>query len=133
VSGWFKGFQVLHGVLLLVSALAFFIFFVRTRFWLPKYAHVLAAIGLAVGIWCASITPADAPIKKASPAARFLFPLVVPAMVYFFFVFYGGQHAAFSSRFPKALRCPSRDVEIASESAASEGLQRRPHCGQVFG
>jgi hypothetical protein len=90
-------------------------------------------MGLAAGIWCASITPADAPIKKASPIGRFLFPLEVPAMVYFFFVFYGGQHAAFSSRFPKALRCPSCDVEIASDLGASDGQQRCPHCGQVFG
>ena len=133
VPGLFKGFQVLHGVLLLVSALAFFIFFVRTRFWLPKYAHVLAAIGLAVGICCASITPDDAPIKKANTTARFLFPLVVPAMVYFFFVFYGGQHAAFHSRFPKPLRCSSCDAEIASDSEASEDQQRCPHCGQIFG
>jgi hypothetical protein len=133
VAEFFKGFQVLHAALLIVSSLAFFIFFVRTRFWLPKYAHVLAMIGLAVGIWCASITPAEAPVKKASPTARFLFPLVMPAMVYFFFVFYGGQRAAFNSRFPKPLRCPSCDAEIASEAAASEGQQRCPHCGQVFG
>jgi hypothetical protein len=90
----FKGFQLLHGVLLLISAVGFFIFWARTRFWLPKYAHVLAAIGLVVGVWCASNVPSDAPLSKYGPAAKFLFALIVPAMAYFFFVFYGGQKAA---------------------------------------
>jgi hypothetical protein len=91
----FKGFQFLHAVLLVLSAAAFFIFWVRTRFWLPKYAHLLAAIGLLVGVWSASITPKDAPINNHGPIVRFLFALVLPAMVYFFFVFYGGQREAF--------------------------------------
>lgn len=54
VGNLFKGFQFLHAVLLVLSAAGFFIFWARTRFWLPKYAHVLAAIGLLVGIWCVS-------------------------------------------------------------------------------
>lgn len=94
VANFFRGFQLLHGVLLLVSAVGFFIFWARTKFWLPKYAHVLALIGLVVGLWCVSTVTSDAPLSKQSPATRLLFALVVPAMVYFFFVFYGGQKAA---------------------------------------
>jgi hypothetical protein len=67
----FKGFQLLHGVLLLISAVGFFIFWARTRFWLPKYAHVLAAIGLVVGVWCASNVPSDEPLSRQGPAAKF--------------------------------------------------------------
>ncbi len=103
---FFRGFQLLHGVLLALGAIAFFIFWARTRFWLPKYAHVLASIGLVVGVWCASISPADAPINREGPITRLLFPLVVPAMVYFFFVFYGGQRAAFRHK-------PKNATEIA--------------------
>jgi hypothetical protein len=55
----FKGFQLLHFVLLVLSATGFFIFWARTRFWLPKYAHILAAIGLVVGVWCASSAPKE--------------------------------------------------------------------------
>jgi hypothetical protein len=42
----FTGFQALHNVLLAVAAIGFFIFWIRTRFWLPKYAHIRAAIDL---------------------------------------------------------------------------------------
>jgi hypothetical protein len=91
----FRGFQLLHGVLLALAAVGFFIFWARTRFWLPKYAHILAGIGLAVGIWCVSTVTDDAPISKKGPVVKFLSALVVPAIVYFFFVFYGGQQAAF--------------------------------------
>jgi len=101
VENLFRGFQLLHGVLLLISAVGFFIFWARTRFWLPKYAHVLAATGLVVGVWCASNVPKDAPLGKQSSMAKLLFALVLPAMVYFFFVFYGGQKAA-HRRKPKA-------------------------------
>ena len=94
VGHLFRGFQFLHAVVLALSALGFFIFWARTRFLLPKYAHILAAIGLLVGVWCVSITPEDAPINKAGPFGKFLLALAVPAMVYFFFVFYGGQRAA---------------------------------------
>jgi hypothetical protein len=61
----FAGFQILHAVLLVVGAIGLFVFWMRTRFWLPKYAHILAAIALLVGEWCVSITPKDAPINKA--------------------------------------------------------------------
>ena len=94
----FRGFQLLHGVLLALAAVGFFIFWARTRFWLPKYAHILAGIGLAVGIWCVSTVTDDAPISKKGPVVKLLFALVVPAIVYFFFVFYGGQEAAFRRR-----------------------------------
>jgi len=89
-----------------LSAIGFFIFWARTRFWLPKYAHILAAIGLVVGLWCVSNTPNDAPINKGGPTARLLSALALPAMVYFFFVFYGGQQAAHRSRFGRPARCP---------------------------
>lgn len=102
----FRGFQFLHAVLLFLCAVGFFIFWARTRFWLPKYAHILAAVGLAVGVWCVSNVPPDAPINKKGPTAKSLLALAVPAIVYFFFVFYGGQKAAFR-------RKPRTALEIA--------------------
>jgi hypothetical protein len=98
VGTLFRGFQLLHGFLLLISAVGFFIFWARTRFWLPKYAHVLAAIGLVVGVWCVSNVPSNARLNKQGPVAKFLFALIPPATVYFFFVFYGGQKAAHRSK-----------------------------------
>ena len=95
LSHLFTGLQVLHGVLLALAAVGFFIFWGRTRFWLPQYTHILAAIGLAVGIWCVSSVTDDAPVNKHGPVVKTLGALILPAMVYFFFVFYGGQQAAF--------------------------------------
>jgi hypothetical protein len=91
----FAGFAFWHGVLLAISAVGFFIFWARTRFWLPKYVHILAAIGLVVGVWCAFNIPGGALINKGGPTAKFPLALSVPAIVYFFFVVYGGQRAAF--------------------------------------
>jgi len=90
-----RGFQFLHAALFLLTGFGFFIFWSRTRFWLPRYAHILAAIALIVGLWCASNFPSDAPLSKQGPATRFLFALILPAMVYFFFVLYGGQKEAY--------------------------------------
>lgn len=94
LGNFFRGIQLLHAVLLFIGAVGFFVFWARTRFWLPKYAHILAAIGMVVGVWCVSSVPSDAPLSKQGPLARLLFALILPAMVYFFFVFYGGQKAA---------------------------------------
>jgi hypothetical protein len=85
--------QFFTGILFFVhalSAVGFFIFWARTRFWLPKYAHILAAIGLLVGLGCLANMPTDAPLNREGPIVKFLSALVLPAMVYFFFVFYGG-------------------------------------------
>ena len=68
---FFKGFQLLHGVLLALSAAGFFVFWARTRFWLPKYAHILAAIGLIVGVWCVSNLPDSAPVNKEGQSRSF--------------------------------------------------------------
>jgi hypothetical protein len=95
---FFPGIQVLHVVLAVLGAIGFFIFWARTRFWLPRYAHVLAIIGLIVGLWCVCNVPAAAPINKAGWTAKLLLALALPAMVYFFFVFYGGQKAAFRQK-----------------------------------
>jgi len=102
----FTGITLLHTALLVLSAIGFFIFWRRTRFWLPKYAHVLAFIGLVVGIWSSAGIPVDAPLGKQGPIIKLLAALVLPAMVYFFFVFYGGQRAAYARRFPRTVPCP---------------------------
>ena len=49
-----------------------------------------------------SSVPSDAPPSKHGPAAKFAFALILPAMVYFFFVFYGGQEAAHRSKWKTA-------------------------------
>jgi hypothetical protein len=135
-----KGFGIIHGVLLLFAALGFIKFWTRTRFWLPKYVHFLAAVGLAVMIWCLSKAPADAPINRQGPIAKILVVLALPAGIYFFFIFYGGQRAAFESRFKTARSCPychqavalssDRD-DVAFENASYSGKQC-PRCGQNF-
>jgi hypothetical protein len=48
-KGVVNGFRFLEGILLILGAVGFLTFWARTRFWLPKYIHVLAAIGLIVG------------------------------------------------------------------------------------
>jgi hypothetical protein len=133
-----RGFQFLHFVFLALSAVGFFIFWARTRFWLPKYAHILAAVGLVVGVWCVSNTPDNAPINKEGPIGRLLLALAVPTIIYFFFVFYGGQKAAFKSRFEKSTKCRYCKLRVTAHHGGSgtadlitsEAQKQCPHCGQ---
>jgi len=105
----FAGFQILHVVLLIGGAIGLFGFWMRTRFWLPKYAHILAAIASLVEGLVRLDNTKDAPINKAGTIGKALLALVVPAMVYFFFLFYGGQRAAFrrKPKLPMRLRTSS--------------------------
>ena len=102
----FEGFSLIHGIVLIIAALASFRFLVRTRFWFPKYIHVLAAIGFAVSIWAVAAMPPDAPANKNGPVVRLLIAFVLPAIIYVFFIVYGGPRAAFYSSFKSAAPCP---------------------------
>lgn len=86
-----------HRLLLVLAALAYFAFWSRTHFWMPRYAHLMAGLSVLLGVGVLLMTPPDAPVnreplgwvKKGAMLAVF------PAMVYFFFIFYGGQRAAY--------------------------------------
>jgi hypothetical protein len=101
----FDGFKLIHAVLLVSAAVASFRFWVRTRFWFPRYVHVLAAIGFAVMLMVFWAMPEES--RKNTSAARLLVAaLVLPAIVYFFFVVYGGPRAAFYGSFKDSAPCP---------------------------
>lgn len=95
LAHFFQGFRILHGILLALGAVSLFALWYRTRFWLPVYAHVLAVIGLIVGVFSVESATGDAPIAKYSLIGKCLAALALPAMVYFFFIFYGGQKSAY--------------------------------------
>jgi hypothetical protein len=116
-----KGIQVLHVVLFAFGVIGFFIFWARTRFWLPQYAHILAAVALVIGIWCVSNVPGDAPISKTSPAVKFLFALLLPTIVYFFLVSQGGQRAAFRRRFGRHTSCPHCGLPLPALQTRNTG------------
>ena len=99
-------FQLLEGILLITGAVGFLMFWVRTRFWLPKYIHVLAAIGLIVGVLSVWASPADAPIKQHGLISCVLLALSLPAMIYAYFILHGGQRAAFNRSLSKSTPCP---------------------------
>jgi len=107
IQDLFQGFQIVHGILVLLVAIAFFRFWARTRFWFPRYVHYLAALALLVGMILLSIMPEDAPINEKGPLAKVLLAAAFPALVYFFFIFYGGQQAAFESQLGTEIEaCP---------------------------
>ena len=137
----FQGLKILHWGLLTLAAAGFFTFWARTRFRLPKYIHILAAIGLAIGFWCLYSAHDGAPISKQGPVVKTLSVLALPAMVYFFFVFYGGQRAAFERHSVPSAPCPYckrpvtalRDGNGTIDGEYSYAKRGRPHCGQAFG
>jgi len=105
-KGLFNGFRFLEGILLISGGVGCLTFWARTRFWLPKYIHVLAAIGLIVGALSVWASPADAPIKQHGLIASVLLAFVLPAIIYAYFILHGGQQVAFDRSSSKSAPCP---------------------------
>ena len=134
----FSAFYLLHAFLSIAAAVGLFRFWVRTRFWLPKYVHVLAFIAFVVMLWVLSMASADAPVNHWGFASRLLFSLTLPAIVYFFFVFYGGQRAAYDRSAATYSPCPFcgkaarvYSTNTTEQSSAARFLESQcPHCGQ---
>jgi len=133
-------FRLLEGIFLAFAAVGFLRFWIRTRFWLPKYVHVLAGVGLIVGAWSVWASPVDAPIRKDGPIARVLLALALPAIIYFYFVLHGGQHAAFNRSFSTSAPCPFCRNPIRTLRHGAQGTvtttqfaeSECPHCGHAL-
>jgi hypothetical protein len=106
----FTGLRFLEAVLLLLGAVGVLTFWARTRFWLPKYIHVLAAMGLIVGLLSVWAAPADAPIKQHGLIACVLLALVLPTAIYAYFILHGGQRVAFNRSLSKSAPCPFVEI-----------------------
>ena len=105
-KGVYNSFHFLEGILLILAAVGCLKFWARTRFWLPRYIHVLAAIGLIVGVLTVWASPADSPIKQHGLLACVLLALALPAMIYAYFIVHGGQHMALKRSLSKSAPCP---------------------------
>lgn len=114
-----SGLYESHRLLLVLAALGYFAFWTRTHFWMPRYAHLLAGGSLLIGIAVLAMTPADAPVnreplgwvKKGAMLAVF------PTLVYFFFIVYGGQRAAYQ----RAHACPRCGAGHAPDARCEAG------------
>jgi hypothetical protein len=136
----FNGFRFLEGILLMVGAIGCVGFWARNRFWLPKYIHVLAAIGLVVGVLSVWASPADAPIKQDGVTACVLVALALPAVIYAYFILHGGPQAAFKSSLSKSAPCPFCGNPVKTLPCDAEGIPTAsfaesvcPHCGNTLG
>ena len=89
---------VILGTAGIFLAILYFAVWKRSGFWLPTYVHVLAAVGLLIGVWIVATTSPDAPIASWGIGGTLFELFICPALVYFFFVFYGGQTAALARR-----------------------------------
>jgi len=58
---WLGAAYAIHVLLAVLGAIGLFRYWGRTHFWLPRYVHFLAAIGLAVGLACIAFMPPSAP------------------------------------------------------------------------
>jgi len=131
----FNDFRFLEAILVILGTFGSLTFWARTRFWLPRYIHVLAAIGLIVGVLSVWASPADAPIKRQGLIACVLLTLVLPAIIYAYFILHGGQRAAFNRSLSKSAPCPfcrnpvktfPYDVEGTPATQFAESVC--PHC-----
>jgi len=126
---WFTAAQTVHAFLLVLAAIGAFRFAIGTRFWFPRYIHYLAAFASVLGLTCLTFIPADAPINQSEWGGlkKGLLVLVFPGLVYFFFVFHGGQRVAYErTHQPEAMLCPyCRSPQAGPGSRCS-------HCGQTL-
>ena len=104
LGSWSTGLQYFVWAIVVLTAIGYFIRWARTRFWLPKYVHVLAVLSALVGAWSVWISPET----SRDPVGNLWVVLIFPAMVYLFFVFYGGQAA--SERKRKATVVSAREL-----------------------
>jgi hypothetical protein len=100
---------------------------------------VFAAIGFIVGVLSVWASPADAPIKQHGVVAYILLTLVLPAIVYAYFIFHGGQRAAFNRSLSKSASCPFCRNPVKTLSPDFQGTPITqfaesvcPHCGQFL-
>jgi len=135
----FNGLRFLEGVLFILGAVGCLTFWARTRFWLPKYIHVLAAIGLIVGALSVWASPADAPIKQHGLIACVLLALALPAMIYAYFILHGVQHVAFNRSLSKSAPCPfcrnpvkTLPCDVQEMSTAQFAESVCPHCSHTL-
>ena len=91
-------FGLAHGVAAVIAGAIHFSLWRRSGFWLPGYVHGLAVAGLLIGCGIVATIPPDAPVARWGVPGQVFALLVCPALVYFFFVFHGGQAAALGHR-----------------------------------
>lgn len=109
MHGVIESVGIAHGIAAVVAAAVYFTAWKRSGFWLPSYVHLLAAVGLLIGVGIVATTPPEAPVARWGIPGQLFALLVCPAMVYFFFVFYGGQAAALDARDREAPETPYGD------------------------
>jgi len=85
------------------------------------------------------MAPVDAPVNRWGAISRFLFSLLLPAIVYFFFILYGGQRVAFDRSMATLVPYPfcgnlvsARPGELGSESATRFLELVCNRCGQTL-
>jgi hypothetical protein len=112
-----KAARAIHVLLAILAAIGFFHFGVRTRFWFPRYVHYLGGVALALVLTSLAFMPPDAPIHQGGWGGlkQALLMLVFPVLVYGFFVFYGGQRAAYERTHQlHVMLCPyGRDAHVS--------------------
>ena len=121
-----EALNAIHIIFILIAAVSFFSFWIRTRFWFPRYVHYLAVIALLLAITTVITTDPEAPINQGEWAwlKRAAITLAIPGTVYFVFVFYGGQRAAYDGRHVKK-PCPYCGARRSTNPGAL-----CPNCGQ---
>src|SRR5437016_5455271 len=92
--------------LLVAIGFRFVVFWKRSHFWLPNYAHAFALVSGLVMLAVVQNLPADAPIAKYGVWARWALVLALPSFIYAYFILHGGQHAAYRRTFQPAVVCP---------------------------
>jgi hypothetical protein len=90
-------YNLINILIFAVGGLVFICLWYRTRFWIPAYIHIMAAIAFIIGIWISKTAPDNAPAKQ-DMFLDILIILFFPAVVYIFFIINGGQYEAFARR-----------------------------------
>jgi phosphotransferase system glucose/maltose/N-acetylglucosamine-specific IIC component len=104
IKDLFKGFHLIHGVLILIAGVFNLWFWSRRRFWVPKYVHVITGISFAIAFFLGwmGYSLSEISIQQKAKIMWILITILFPTIVYFVFVFLGGVEATYRRRFPRA-------------------------------
>lgn len=91
VASWADLFDVAHAVMLFAGGVGYLWLWRRHRFWLPRYAHVLAIGGTLVAGLAVWLGGSPEPGQRAR---ELTVVLLMPFLIYFLVVFFGAAEAA---------------------------------------
>jgi len=123
-SKWIEDMTLIHGIKIILGIFNFW-FWIRNRFWVPRYVHLIAIFAFCLG--CIMLWLFEPGSKADNKGTKIFLLFLMPFIVYVLFVFFGGARESpltnrkrRSNEFDRALT----PFQIKCEAALDIGLSQ---------